>query len=179
MRIQFLEAFDGWALVRERKPVALKDEAGDKCAMWRQKPDLMAAIKRAGHRVGHDGETILAKRRHSSYEQRSGAGTPHMRRIAAAFNYFDHQYTTDNQGRRIRVWTRDRWCGPEDVRDWLLGNRAVDPSNALEHVSAAVLRFLIDGGYIRKDRAAPYYWITAKAAKKYRLRAVLGCVFPE
>ncbi len=119
--------------------------------------------------------------RRKSYHDRTRRFSRRAKAAMALFRArLGHEYTTDAQGRRIRVFTKDNWCGPEEVRGWLLNRRVVEVDEALEHISQAVLRFLIDGGYIRKDgHGGAYYWITAKAARKYDLPRVLGCPFPE
>ncbi len=124
--------------------------------------------------------TCTVKRR-KSYAQR----TRYDRRIAKAYNgaytnFLGDKLRIDKKtGRKIRVFTREHWCGPEEVRRWLLDTRIVDIEDALEHVSEGVLRWLIRDGYLRKDPAAGYFWITRKAADKYDLPPVLGCAFPR
>ncbi len=117
-------------------------------------------------------------RRRKSYEERTGKIGRRARCAVKVFNSgLGREYTVDSQGRRVRVFTRDNWCTPENVREWLLGHRVVEIDEALEHVSRAVLRFLIDGDYLRKDRRAGFYWNTAKAARKYALPPVIGRTF--
>ena len=90
------------------------------------------------------------------------------------------QYRDDpKSGRRIRIFTAENWCTPEDVRLWLLGTRAVEIEDALEHVSENVLHWLIKEDYLRRDRAGGWHWITAKAAIKYDLPRVMNCPFPK
>lgn len=120
-------------------------------------------------------------RRRKSYADR----TRYDRRIAKAYNgafsnVLGHDFRIDEKtGRKIRIFTRDHWCGPEEVRRWLLNNRTVEIEDALEHISDGVLRWLIRDGYLRADgNGAGYFWITRKAAEKYDLPPVLGCAFP-
>ncbi len=120
-------------------------------------------------------------RRRKSYADR----TRYDRRIAKAYNgafsnVLGQNFRIDEKtGRKIRVFTREHWCGSEAVRRWLLNNRVVEIDDALEHISDGVLRWLIRDGYLRADgNGAGYFWITRKAAEKYDLPPVLGCAFP-
>ena len=120
-------------------------------------------------------------RRRKSYADR----TRYDRRIAKAYNgafsnLLGHDFRIDQKtGRKIRIFTREHWCGPEDVRRWLLNNRVIEIDDALEHISDGVLRWLIRDGYLRAHgNGAGYFWITRKAAEKYDLPPVLGRAFP-
>ncbi len=120
-------------------------------------------------------------RRRKSYADR----TCYDRRIAKAYNgafsnVLGHDFRIDEKtGRKIRVFTREHWCGSEDVRRWLLNNRVVEIDDALEHISDSVLRWMIRDCYLREDgNGAGYFWITRKAADKYDLPPVLGRAFP-
>lgn len=117
-------------------------------------------------------------RRRRSYAARTGMNKPHLRALARAM-FGARQYLIGTDGRRVRVFTKDDWCRPEDVREWLIGLRGVELDDALEYVSKDVLRFLIRKNHLRKDADAGFYWITAKAARKYELPPVLGQTFPE
>lgn len=119
-------------------------------------------------------------RKRRSYEERTAMNTKAAAIARGALrSIVGRQFITDPKtGRRERVFTAQDWCGPEDVRAWLLNRRVVELDDALEFVSRAVLRFLIDGGYLRKD-AAGFWWITRKAAEKYDLPRVMGREFPS
>jgi hypothetical protein len=91
------------------------------------------------------------------------------------------QYEEDEEGRRIRVWgvAMEDWVTDDDVRSWLLNTRAVeDLRDGLEFVRETYIKTMVRDGYLRKDPQAAYYWVTAKAAERFKLPRVMGCEFP-
>lgn len=116
--------------------------------------------------------------RSRSYEERTKQGS--VAGSLLARGYQGRTFNTDSKGRKVRVFTADDWCRPEDVREWLLNNRVVELDDALEYISQAVLRFLLKEDLLRQDSTSShFYWVTAKAAAKYELRKVIGCEFPN
>jgi hypothetical protein len=53
-----------------------------------------------------------------------------------------------------------------------------DLREGLEFVREGYIQSMIVKGFLRKDPAASYYWITAKAAERFKLEPVMGCKFP-
>ena len=84
-------------------------------------------------------------------------------------------------GQKVRVWGNpyEDYVTDADVRQWLLGRRVVELREGLEFVRESYLHAMIKKGWLRKDAAGPFYWITEAAAEKFQLLRVLGCKFPE
>ena len=69
-----------------------------------------------------------------------------------------------------------------DLRSWLTGIRVTDPDEAIAEVPPSAFRYAVTKGWLRKDRAAPFYWITKKGGMELNLPVpVVGnkrCPFP-
>jgi hypothetical protein len=92
------------------------------------------------------------------------------------------EYLETNDGYRIRIWTDPNhdFVRDEDVRGWLLNTRAIeDLQTGLEFVRESYIKGLIRDGYLRQDKFHKFYWITAKAADRFKLPRVMGCKFPK
>lgn len=88
------------------------------------------------------------------------------------------EYIEDENGFRVRVWGDGSfdYVKDEDVRAWLVGNRVIeDLRSGLEFVRESYIRKLVAEGYLR--RSGPLYWVTQKAADRFRLPPVMGCEF--
>jgi hypothetical protein len=88
------------------------------------------------------------------------------------------QYETDSKGRLVRKGTMTLWTTPEEIREFLLGNRVVEEDDALYALGANVWKTLINTGRVKKDARASYFWVCQAAADLYRLPEVIGCAFP-
>ena len=185
MEILHLPSFEGWALVENSKPLSIPTRTGTRERFWSTRASLVSALKAAGYTVPKNGgfitrpKAVRKARSSAAYDKRQQASSKRFAESRAIFTSFGNEFTEDADGRKIRLFTKENWCTSEDVRDWLIGNRIVEIEDALEFVSKAVLRFLISGDFIRRDDANGFYWVTAKAAKKYELRPILGCSFPS
>lgn len=92
------------------------------------------------------------------------------------------QFTEDEDGRRIRIWGNgyEDYVTDDDVRAWLKGLRVVeDLRDGLEFVREGYIKSMVKDGHLRLDPATGVYWITAKAAEKFKLPKVLGRAFPK
>lgn len=89
------------------------------------------------------------------------------------------KYEIDSKGRMVRKGTMTRWTTPEEIREFLIGNRVVEEDDALYHIGPNCWRTLIQQGLVKKDPKATYYWITAACAQKYDLPRVMGCAWPK
>ena len=92
------------------------------------------------------------------------------------------QFIEEADGTRVRVWGNgmEDWVRAEDVRSWLLGLRVVELRDGLEFVREDYIKMMVREDFLRKDRnRGAFYWITRKAAEKWRLPRVMGCAFPK
>jgi hypothetical protein len=121
--------------------------------------------------------------RRKSYDERTGRNKGAARVAAKALSgYFDRKYEEDEHGDRIRVFGKGeaRRITNDDIREWLLGKRVTDVTEAREFVTEAAFKWCERHGYIRKDSAGlPRWWVTRKAADELKLPRVLNCKFPR
>lgn len=80
---------------------------------------------------------------------------------------------------RVRIWGNpyEDYVTDDDVRSWLLNTRVVELHEGLEFVREGYIKSMIRDGFLRKDEVGSFYWVTQKAAKRWKLPKVLGCDF--
>lgn len=92
--------------------------------------------------------------------------TSRLEQIAARA-YTAFQYREDSKGRKVRVFTKDAPLSWDEVRQFYLNRRVVDDEEALETIGYNGLRAQLASGNLVRHGA--FYWITKKAATRYKL----------
>jgi hypothetical protein len=134
----------------------------------------------------------LAPRRKAYLAKREAKRTLEGQRFSSAVRAVMHKpkFVEEADGQRVRVWsdaTTDASgriitsldvVTDEDVRAWLLNMRVVTLRSGLEFCHPKYIAGMIRDGFLRKDDAADWFWVTDKAAQRWNLPRIMGCKFP-
>jgi hypothetical protein len=134
----------------------------------------------------------ITARRKAFLAKRNSARDLDSQRYSTAIRAISHKpnFVEEADGQRVRIWsdaTKDKSgrvvqsldvVTDEDVRLWLLGERVVTLRSGLEFCHQKYIAGMVREGYLRKDDAADWFWVTAKAAERWSLPKVMGCKFP-